>query len=513
MSTFRFLWVVVSSGAIVMALEILSARILSPTFGNSVYVWGSVISVFLAALSIGYLWGGSLADRQPKLSTLGQLLLLVVLLEVVLLHFGVEITEGLGRIFGTSRYGALATTALLFGPITTLLATVSPFAVRLAAKEVESLGNVSGRLYALSTAGSLAGTLGCTFILIPFLDVRQALFILIVLTAVTAVAAMGGEGRAALPVVGLIAVALTVASVYTFAPDRSTEALYYRRMTPYQTLEVRDSEGVRTLTSDGRTHSAESLATGESTAAYARNGIIPLLFNPEIHRIAVLGMGAGSYDNYIRKFDASIEVDNVEIDPAVLEVAEEFFGFVPTSTSRVIIQDARRFLDEVPKGDTELEKYDLIFSDTYLGLSVPFHLTTVEFVALAKKRLTADGILMINVAANLEHPFAKALYSTVASVFGHTYLFECPRPSANHLVVATNSTLPRMQRAELVERAKRLESRFPYVSPSLVEVANDLVEIDLRLDDEQVLRDSFAPVDHLIHLGQRQGLGKSPSLR
>src|SRR3954447_16526253 len=101
----RFYWVVAVSGAVLMALEILSSRVLAPHFGNSVYVWGSIISVFLAALSLGYLWGGRLADRDPSMAALGRLIVLAAVFQAVLLLAGSRLTTWLGAITGGTPAG------------------------------------------------------------------------------------------------------------------------------------------------------------------------------------------------------------------------------------------------------------------------------------------------------------------------------------------------------------------------------------------------------------------------
>src|SRR5579863_2828130 len=175
LSRLRFFWVVGACGGVLMALEILSSRILAPYFGNSVYVWGSIISVFLAALSLGYLWGGRLADRQPSLAALARLLALAAACEAALLLAGSRLAGALGDWTGATPGGTLIAAAALFGPASVLLATVSPYAVRLAARDLGRLGDTAGRLYALSTFGSLGGTLIATFLLIPFFELRHVL--------------------------------------------------------------------------------------------------------------------------------------------------------------------------------------------------------------------------------------------------------------------------------------------------------------------------------------------------
>src|SRR4051794_24802510 len=289
----HFYWVVAACGGVLMALEILSSRVLAPHFGNSVYVWGSIISVFLASLSVGYLWGGRLADRQPRMAALGRLIALAGVFEAVLLLAGGRLAALLGAWTGNSPSGTLLAAAVLFGPASVLLAMVSPYAVRLAARDLGQLGNTAGRLYALSTLGSLAGTLGCTFLLIPFLALRQILALVLAATAATALVALAGSLRREVPAAALGSLLLVLSLGSGWLPERRETGLLYERVSPYQSLEVRQGAGVRTLVSDRVTQAAVRLADGEPAIHYPRYMAAALLVNPGISRFLGLGLGGG----------------------------------------------------------------------------------------------------------------------------------------------------------------------------------------------------------------------------
>src|SRR5438094_482913 len=159
-----------------MCLEMMAFRVLPPNFGSSLYVWGSIISVFLTALTLGYFFGGIAADRQPQLAALGLVILCSGLLVPPIPHVQQPLAEWmLARIPNEhwERWAALVYALLLFGPSTILLGTVSPFAVRLTSRDVRRVGNVAGRLYALSTAGSIFGTLFTAFYWMDIAGVRS----------------------------------------------------------------------------------------------------------------------------------------------------------------------------------------------------------------------------------------------------------------------------------------------------------------------------------------------------
>jgi spermidine synthase len=514
----RFYWVVGACGGVLMALEILSSRILAPYFGNSVYVWGSIISVFLGALSLGYLWGGRLADRHPSLAALARLLALAAACQEALLLAGSRAAAALAGWTGASPAGTLLAAAALFGPASVLLATVSPYAVRLAARDLGRLGDTAGRLYALSTLGSLGGTLVATFLLIPFFELRHVLALLTAATAATALAAAAGGDAGArppgssgspgspgpapvavrakwlAPAPALLALLVLAAALAAFRPDAGLGAeLLYQRTTPYQTLVVREQAGVRYLESDRVQQAAVQLADGEPAMRYPRFAAASLLINPRPRRLLALGMGGGSVGSYLQRRLPELGVDYVDIDPAVPELAQRFLLLRTGPSTTITVADGRRFLAGAG-GRT----WDVVYCDTYIGRSVPFHLTTLEFLDEVKRHLAAGGSFGLNLAAGLADPFSKAMYRTVVERFYTVYLFRVGGAS-NVLVLASDA--PGLPRPQLLARGRELDRMLPGFDPSFTNMAQSRMAVGLEAVDVPLLRDDFAPVDRLIHLG------------
>jgi spermidine synthase len=491
-SRLRFYWVVAASGGVLMALEILSSRVLAPHFGNSVYVWGSIISVFLAALSLGYLWGGRLADRRPSVAALGQMIVLAAACQAILLLFGQRLAGSLAELTGGTPAGTLLAAAVLFGPASLLLATVSPWAVRLAARDLGHLGGTAGRLFALSTLGSLAGTLACTFLLIPFLELRHILALLTAVTAATSCIALVGSFRAEAPTT-FLAVLLLVFAVpgASYVPRRGGD-LVYERVTPYQTLQVRESEGIRTLEGDRVPQAAIYLADGESALPYAKAVPAVLLLNPDIRRAALIGLGGGSVGRYLSARIPELTIDYVDIDPAVPEIARRFFRFRTGPRIKVTVADGRQFLH----GSSAL--WDLIYCDAYIGLSVPFHLTTVQFLDEVKRHLAPGGTFGLNLAAGLEDPFSQAMYRTIRARFDQVYVFQVRR-APNVLLLASQDPVS-LSPEELLRRGRELDRCFRF-DPPLAALVSWRRPVELDMAKIPVLTDEFAPVDRLIRLG------------
>jgi spermidine synthase len=581
LSRLRFYWVVGACGGVLMALEILSSRILAPHFGNSVYVWGSIISVFLGALSLGYLWGGRLADRQPHLAALARLLALAAVCQEALLLAGSRLAAALGAWTGASPGGTLLAAAVLFGPASVLLATVSPYAVRLAARDLGQLGGTAGRLFALSTLGSLGGTLIATFLLIPYFELRHVLAVLTAATAATALAAAlpergagavgaagaagedgaaaamargaevpgvaggarpagmagaarkagvlgaargagvagavagagmpGAEGGAevpraaggaavpeaararAMPAV-VLALLVLAAALAAFRPAGGTGSeLLYERTTPYQTLVVRERGGVRYLESDRVPQAAVQLADGEPAMRYPRVAAASLLLNPRLRSLLALGMGGGSVGSYLQRRVPGLAVDYVDVDPAVPEIARRYLLLRPGPRTSITVADGRRFL-----AAAGARRWDFVYCDTYIGRSVPFHLTTVEFLDEVKRHLAAGGSFGLNLAAGIADPFSRAMYRTVLERFASVYLFRV-WGAGNVLVLAADA--PAVPPRQLQARARDLDRRLPSFDPPFASLVTARIAPGLEAAGVPLLRDEFAPVDRLVHLG------------
>ncbi len=174
-----------------MSLELLGGRVLAPYFGSSIHVWGSIITVFMASLALGYLAGGRWSLRSPSLAKFGGLYLVAAGLLYPLVYFSDAAMEWIFHAIQDPRYGSLAASMLLFVLPTVMLGMLSPYAVRLLVRTTEESGNIAGRLYFVSTAGSALGTLGTSFYFVLWWEINTILTMLtaaLVLAGATALA-------------------------------------------------------------------------------------------------------------------------------------------------------------------------------------------------------------------------------------------------------------------------------------------------------------------------------------
>lgn len=163
------------SGFFVMAIELLSGRILAPNFGNSIYVWGGVITVFMLALSIGYLLGGRLSLYDPSLRRLALILMVGASTTIPVILLGEPVLDWIFDLVQDPRYGSLLSATLLFFVPTAIAGMVSPYAVRLLVNESQLSGHFAGLLYFFSTFGSAAGTILTSFYLVLYFEINQIL--------------------------------------------------------------------------------------------------------------------------------------------------------------------------------------------------------------------------------------------------------------------------------------------------------------------------------------------------
>jgi spermidine synthase len=528
------------SGAALLGVEIAASRVLAPTFGSSLYVWGALIGVVLTGLSIGYWAGGMLADRWPSpylfvgAIALGAALVLAIpIVDEWVLEQVVAWDPG-------PRLDPLVASIILFGPMSVVLATVSPIAVRRAARSLDRLGTTAGRLFAISTAGSIAGTFATSFWLVPEYGTDQVLAVgAVVLLAAAAsvallerlwipgVALVAGAG-AALLAVGALA-PNTEGRVLQGSAARNWSPLYRERdlRTPrqldpaevglangggftvreardtrYHRLLVVEDESSRFLRFDSSFQSGMYLDDPFRTRfVYSDYLHLGLAYNPRATKVLVVGLGGGSTQKRIWRDFRDVEVTTVELDPEVVETAYEWFELPRDPRLVVEVDDGRRFLQRTD------ERYDVIMVDAFYADGVPFHLTTLEFVELMRDRLTPGGVIATNVIGAItgsSSQITRALWKTYGAVFPTVKLhpvFEGrydrqPSDIRNIILVATERAAPPKPR--LQEIWNEVRDKRAARAPDLTSAIRNRWERDIPTSDVPLLTDGYAPTDALL---------------
>jgi spermidine synthase len=500
--------IVFISGAVLMALEIVGSRVLAPYFGNSIFVWGSLISVVLAALSLGYYWGGRLSESRPSFARL--LLLLVV--PGLLIFFLPFVYPSINLWVATVDFGArlnpLVASAIFFLVPGIFLGTISPYAIRLAATALSTVGSTAGSLYALSTCGSIFGTLFTAFYLIPAIGVSNIIHSLGITLMLLALVmwpltrdrmAVARRARAERSAAALMLLALISAA--SIPPAWARIKTLFEKDSFYHHIRVEEDEEARYLYFDRTLQSAMNLDDPTSLRLiYSRYASLGLAIRPDAKRTFIIGLGGGSIPKKYQKEFPSLEIDVAEIDPEVIEVAKKYFHFQEGKNLRVYPQDGRLLLTKSP------QRYDLILVDAYFRDAIPFHLTTREFFQIAEQKLNAGGIVVVNIIGAVTGPSGKITRSvakTLRGIFPQIYMFAARRAdnvsldTIQNVILVASKSPQRLDIAEITRRAAGLgRDLFP---KSVKDIAISFVDGKPADDDVPVLTDDYAPTDSLLH--------------
>jgi len=454
--------VVFAAGAGTLATEIAASRLLAPYFGSSTIVWANIIGLILVYLSAGYWLGGRLADRRPDSRLLGRIVL-VAAAAIALTPFVARpvldlALEGLDAAAVGAVVGSFFAALALFAIPVTLLGTVSPFAIRLAVKDVATAGSVSGRLYALSTVGSIVGTFLSAIVAIPLIGTQRTMLVSAALLVLSAALLLGPRWQAA----------TVVAAGLLFVPAgeiKATPGLLYETESSYQYVQVVErSDGSRVLRlNEGiAVHSVwrrDTVLTGGEWDMFL---VVPPLLGRPVRDMAVIGNAGGTIARAYGDFYPRAWIEGVEIDPKVTDAGRRYLGLDDNSRLHVVTADGRPFLQETKK------RYDLIFIDAYRQPYIPFYLATREFFELARSRLRPGGILALNVArVPGDERLSDAVEATVLTAFPQAWVWTPLR--YNELVLAFDRPTSREKLAARVGRLDpRLASLVPLFRSSIV---------------------------------------------
>jgi spermidine synthase len=483
------------SGMASLGVEFGASRLLAPYFGTSLYVWGVLIGLILIYLSAGYVIGGRLADRHPRAEVLYQLTawagLWIGLIPLVSYPILLASQQGFRELSVGLVAGTLLAVVLLFAVPIVLLGCVSPFAIRLLLKDVETGGNTAGRVYALSTAGSILGTFLPVFWFIPTYGTRPTLegFGL----ALVLVSVFGLWPRRRLYAVFALAVILAWVLLPSGIKPPQVGKLLFEKESAYHYIQV-VQVGTKTelILNEGQAvhsiyDSQELLTRGPWDYMVIADAFKPAqAAEPQPKSVAILGLAGGtSARQYAAAYGQQVQITGVEIDPDIIDVAHRYFHLDEPNVHPVA-SDARYWLN------TQAGKYDVIIMDAYRQPYIPFHLTTREFFSEVRSHLSPGGVAVVNAGRTAtDYRLVAAIASTMAAVYPSVFLVDVPE-FANTLVYG--STQP--------TTIDDVRHNLGLISQPLARTVatSAMNEGDLRVSPYhgQVYTDDLAPVERLI---------------
>lgn len=478
--------VVFTSASVVMILELAGSRLMAPYFGNSLFVWTSLIGVVLAFMSLGNYVGGRLGDRWVD-PTMLSWVFGIAALGVVLMSFAENRLLPQLASYGSTRLMAVLSACLLFAVPSMLLGVVSPYSIRLRMHGMEHAGATVGLLYAVGTVGSIAGTFAAGFWLISVLGTHYIILVCALILMALSLAMMGPvDWRKAL----VLGVALLLALVSWLAAIGSDTVALDTQYDRYVLRTIADPASGRPLIGLSRDRISAESASYEDTGEpypfeYYSFYDLAALLNPELSNTLLIGGGTLSYPRLFVDRNQGASMDVVEIDGELIDLARERFGFADHPRIRLFLEDGRMFLNRADG------PYDAIFMDAFKSeATVPYQLTTLETWKKCYELLEDDGLLVMNVVASPSDERAQffyALVATIESVFPEVHAYAVQGPGyegelRNTCIVA--SKLAGDSSREEIESA-RPELRGHWLAYS--------IPAETRL-----LTDDFAPVDQYL---------------
>jgi len=486
------------SGMVSLGVELSASRLLAPHFGDSHPVWAAVIGLILLYLTVGYFVGGRWADRSPRPTTFYGLVawagLLVGLTPFVARPALLLAARGFANydLAVSLLVGPFVAVLLLFSAPVTLMGCVSPFVIRLLMERVDRAGDVAGRTYAISTGGSLLGTLLPVFVLIPTLGTRNTFVAFSLLLMVVALVGLVlAAPRRALYYLWMPLLVILLTFLLRGQAIKPGEGVIYETESAYnyirvvsdgdwRYLELNEGLGVHSVY-----HPESRLVGGVWSYFLAAPFFNPPPFPPErVKSLAMIGLAAGTVPKEYTAVFGPIPIDGVELDPEIVRMGREFFDMREPNLN-VIVGDGRAVLARSER------TYTVVGIDAYRSFYIPWHLTTVEFFQEVRGHLAEDGVMVVNVDRLWEDDWlVEVIVTTLAEVFPSVHVMDLPGAS-NTLIVAT---------AQLTTPENLRANRALIQDPDLLGVVDQAWENWRTAEPAPlVLTDDRAPVEMLTH--------------
>lgn len=476
------------AGAVVMIFELIGSRIMAPYLGASLITWTSLIGVILASLAAGYYWGGQMADRRADKRILalvmgiaGFLMLITLSLQGFLLNVLVATNWSL-------KLQSILASIILLAPASLALGMVSPYAAKLKLATLSQAGGTVGRLYALSTLGSLVGTFGAGWWLVPTLGTSK---ILLVLTALLWLAAvwlffdrLPRKNQWKFLIFCLFSLSVAYGALAWWPSSIVDKDTAYSRIWVYDVIDKKNNEPARIMRIDSGFSSAMFLNSNDLVFDYTKFYNLAGYFNPGLNKALMIGGAGYSYPKAFLNDFKRAELTVVEIDPGVTALAKQYFRLPDDPRLIIRHEDGRVWLNQ------NQEKYDAIFIDAFSSsYSIPFHLTTKETVAKEYETLNEEGAVVVNVVSAItgeKGKLTRSMYYTYKQIFPQVYLFPVNAPQDGSA----------MQNVMLVALKSKVKPNF--ISDN-TETQSQLKNLWTKpIDKAPVLTDDWAPTDYFV---------------
>jgi spermidine synthase len=478
------------AGFVLMAFEILSARIIAPLVGASLYSWASVIGITLLGLSFGSWTGGALADTSNTKQLLRRMLLISSIcigVTSVIAYYISKVEVPGGILMSSIMYSSI----LFFTP-SFFLGTIQPIILKEYTNSFEHLGKVYGLLSMLWSLGSIVGVVSVGFVLLSFFSITTITSILSVVCFLYACLLMVKGKVLKVVIFEFVVTACILTSFFLFNHHKKDGVTIFEKDTPYYHIKIVDfmypQVGfTRSLFLDYDQHSSET----KEILPYAYTNSFPLfgLLKKDPKDILVLGGGAYTLPKRLSSYYKT-KVDVFEIDPEVPSVVKNYFGY-STSSITTTVGEGRVLLS------TSNKHYDLIFGDTYNSfIGVPSHMVTQEYYEITRKHLRKGGIYAMSFASpEIENKsaFLKNMIATFASVYPNYYVFSFSidkNELGSILLVGVNTSEEEHISEEELRKKIRTLGEYSFLEDFLVK-PNPFI-----LKGSTIFTDNYVPIEN-----------------
>ncbi len=479
-------------GAVIMILELTASRVLAPAIGSSLVAWTAIIGTIMATLAVGYELGGRLADRQK----VGVLEWLLFISAVTLAPIGFlaplllpELQQGISDI----RLRSISAALILFGMPTITLGAVLSYATGLALRSLSGAGTTVARMYVSSTIGSIVGTFIAGFFLIATMGNAGILFllatVLMLLSCLWAIAVRSSFIVLCLlcSMLALIAFIMRGSPITRWPASIADIDTMYNRYIIRDLTETKTGRPVRYLqTSPFGSQSSMFLdADDDLVAPYLKFFRLAHHFNPDITHALMIGGGGFSFPKDYLRQNPDKTMDIVEMDGQLVDIGEKYFHLKKDDRMRIYESDARLFVQSTSN------RYDVVFIDAFDSqYSIPFHLTTVQWVQSLKHILTENGIVVLNIVSSLEgvqSAFFHAQSATYAHVFPSVYAFAVSNPIQPE----------KIQNIVLIAQKSGKQTSLVSDDPQIGQYLSHRYLHPIKSTDGLLLTDDFAPIEQM----------------
>ncbi len=497
----------------VMAMEMAAGRIVTRTYGQSLYTWTTVIGLILAGMTLGSYVGGRLADRRDPKRLLVTLFILssVACLAIPPVNRIIVATRMLIALSWPVQIAIQVILAFFLPAL--VLGAIAPVVVRMALARGGGVGRTVGSLYAWGSAGSIFGTFLAGYFLVAAIGMAATVYAVAAVMAVMALA-YGWKRPGAWAWAGALALALcTVYAPWKFlatpgymlalrqAPHPGAVYMDESQYSYIAVVEEPNAPGVRQMILDRLVHSKVDMSDPQALKyeyEWIYRTVLDTFFPaPEPIAAMVIGGGGYAFPHYLELTRPGGYIEASEIDPAVTEAAHAGLGFPRDTAVKVFNMDARNRIDDLVAANraaAEPVLFDCIFGDSINDYSVPYHLTTREFNERLATLLKPNGLYLLNLIDMRDSGlFLGSIVATCRETFPHVYAFSCRnRTNDRDTFVVVSAREP----LDVEDIPDRIRANYPEYVGAMVEPA--LLDEIAQRPGVHVLTDNFAPVDNML---------------